>query len=117
LHRAYYDTADAYIPMLAGAALGDIFINSAYRKLTGQQALDNPEVITNLLDFEKEFKEIDSHNVFPLLARYDQIITYERQKLSYDGHCVQVIEKGHITAAADFAALRQHIHKHISPES
>jgi hypothetical protein len=38
LHRAYRNTADVYAPMLAGAALDELFLSSAYRRLTGEAA-------------------------------------------------------------------------------
>lgn len=33
LHQSYYNTADIYVPLLAGTGMGDLFVNSIYRKL------------------------------------------------------------------------------------
>lgn len=34
LHYTYFNTADSYKPMLSGARMGDVFIDSAYSKVT-----------------------------------------------------------------------------------
>ena len=109
LHRAYYNTADGYIPLLAGAALDDVFLTSIYRKLTGKQALENQEVIRKILNFEDDFEKVKKNNVFPLQAFYDGIIRFEPQKRCYGARFVNIIEKGHVTAALSPALLRRHI--------
>ena len=109
LHRTYYNTADVYVPMLAGAALGEIFISSNYRKMAGKPASENPERLRQILNFEDDFQKVKENNVFPLLARYDQIINYELQKVCYGNHPINVIEKGHITGALANNELRKHI--------
>lgn len=83
IHRAYYNTADVYVPLLAGAALGEIFISSIYHKMVGRLAQENPEALRNVLNFEDEFRQVDDDNVYPLLARYDQIINFDRQRVCY----------------------------------
>ncbi len=110
LHRTYFNTADVYIPLLAGTAPADVFIRSVYRKLTDRRALENPEAVEKALDFESSFAAVKNNNVLPLLARYDQLIRYDRQKPSYgDNIPVAVIEKGHVTGSAASALLRGHI--------
>jgi len=109
LHRAYFNTADGYIPLLAGAALDDVFLTSIYRKLTGKRALENQEVIRKILNFEDDFEKVKKNNVFPLQAFYDGIIRFEPQKRSYGAQFVNIIEKGHVTAALAPALLRRHI--------
>ncbi|NOX89469.1 MAG: hypothetical protein GXO77_10615 [Calditrichaeota bacterium] len=108
LHRAYYNSADAYIPVMAGAALNAVFTSSVYRKLTGKLARQNPQVLKTVLNFEEEFRKISADNVFPLLAAYDQIITYERQRKCYGKRAVNVLEKGHISGALAYGEIRQH---------
>jgi hypothetical protein len=113
IHRAYYNTADVYVPLLAGAALGDIFSTSIYRKMTGRLAQENPEVLKKVLNFEDEFKRVKDGNVFPLLAQYDQIIQYERQRVCYGERTIKTLEKGHITGSLAHRELRAHIRKHL----
>jgi predicted esterase YcpF (UPF0227 family) len=106
LHRAFYNTADLYAPLLAGAALDEVFTGSAYRRLTGVQALSNPARIRHILNFEVQFASVNTDNIFPLLARHDQIIVYDRQKQCYGERPITVLEKGHTTAALDYGSLR-----------
>jgi len=109
MHRAYYNTADHYVPLLAGAKLGDLFTDSTYRKLTSDKALKEKEKVKNILNFEDDFKSIKSNNVHPLLAIYDQYIEYDVQKTSYGNLDINVIDKGHLTAARSYDILRDHI--------
>jgi hypothetical protein len=109
LHRSYFNTATAYVPLMAGTFLGELFIRSKYKKLTAENALKNPDTLRKVLNFDDAFKKITSPNVFPLLGRYDQFIEYDIQKESYNGHPVKVIENGHVTGALKTKALRNHI--------
>ncbi len=109
MHRSYYNTADTYVPLLAGAKLGSLFTDSKYRLITSDRALKQEEKIKNTLNFEDDFLSIKSRNVHPLLARYDQYIEYDVQKPCYEGLEVDVIDKGHITTARSYDILREHI--------
>lgn len=113
LHCAFFNTADTYIPLLAGTAPADVFTRSVYRKLTDRRALSNPAAVEKALNFEKRFAA-GGNNVFPLLARYDQLIRLERQNTSYgDDIPVRVIERGHVTGSASSFELRRHILGHL----
>jgi hypothetical protein len=109
LHKAYFNSADRYIPMLAGAALDEVFTSSLYQKLAGKNVHENPERVRQVLNFEKAYRDVDLENVYPLLGRFDSIIEYDRQKSCYGDRPVQVFEKGHTTSAVAFADLRKHI--------
>lgn len=109
LHRAYYNTADLYVPLFAGAALDEVFTASLYRHLTGRLALEHPEQLKKVLNFEPEFTRKSENNVFPLLARHDQIVPFARHRLCYGNQPITVLEKGHITASLAHHALRQHL--------
>ncbi|HDS44803.1 MAG TPA: hypothetical protein ENN68_01685 [Methanomicrobia archaeon] len=109
IHRAFFNTADSYVPLLAGAALGDIFTRSVYRKLTGRLARASPDELRAVLNFEREFARIQANNVFPLLARHDQIIRFDRQRICYGNRRIITLEKGHLTASLVPGALRRHI--------
>jgi hypothetical protein len=109
MHKAYFDSADRYIPMLAGAALDAVFTGSIYRKLTGENVRQHPDLVQKALNFETAFSTRSMHNVYPLLGRYDSIIEYDRQRSCYGDRPVRVLEKGHTTAAMAFGDLRQHV--------
>lgn len=109
LHRSYFNSADAYVPLLAGAALDHLFTDSVYRKMGGRIARENPGKIRDILNFEKDFQKINDDNVFPLLGRYDQYIQYSRQRKSYRTDNIKVLEAGHITAFLKAGKLKSHI--------
>jgi len=109
LHRGIFNTSTAYVPLLAGAYLGELFLKSKYRKLTSDIALENPEKIRRLLNFDQCFKSQNTQNVFPLLARHDQFIEYEVQKKTYNGYPLKTIERGHVTGALTTGALADHL--------
>jgi hypothetical protein len=115
LHRAHCGSADIYVPIFAGAALEDVFLASAYRALTAEIATDEQSPLKSLLNFEIEFLQAPEMNVYPLLARHDQIIRLERQKQSYAKHPVTVIDKGHVTGSLASEALRTHVLKAMTP--
>jgi predicted esterase YcpF (UPF0227 family) len=113
IHRAYFNTAQIYAPLLAGARLGDIFSTSIYHKMTGRLAQEHPEVLKKVLNFEDRYKRVKVDNVFPVLARYDQIIQYNQQRVCYGNRAIKTLEKGHITGALAHSELRAHILKHL----
>lgn len=112
LHRAYFNSADVYIPLCAGAALEDLFTSSAYKRVAGT-VYKNTEAVKEIIDFEKDFQKVQTRNLYPLLARYDQLFRYERQRESYEGYPVEVLDKGHWTGALSSQQLRRHILRHI----
>lgn len=109
LHRSFYNSAHTYIPIFAGAALDELFFSSYYKKLAGDIVSQNPDAVKKALNFTHEFAQVKDNNVFPLMARFDQIIEYEVQKQCYDEKIVTVIDKGHITGALASKELRAHI--------
>ncbi len=109
LHRSFYNSAHVYIPIFAGAALDELFVSSCYKRLAGDAVRQNPGAIKQALNFTHEFAQIKDNNVFPLMARFDQIIEYDVQKQCYDEKIVTVIDKGHITGALASDKLRAHI--------
>jgi hypothetical protein len=111
LHRSWFNSANAYVPMFAGAALDELFLSSYYRKLASPLVSAHPEALTKVLNFTTQFTSRKEHNVFPLLARYDRIIEYDRQKRCYGDMPIAIIDKGHITGALDSNVLCSHILK------
>ena len=109
LHRCYFNSSTAYVPLLAGAYLGELFLNSKYRKLASNLVFQEPEKIRQLMNFNDDFRKVKNGNVFPLLAIYDRYIEYDVQKKSYEGHPVRAIENGHVTGSLNTGALRNHI--------
>ncbi|MBX0296689.1 hypothetical protein EGH23_17565 [Halomicroarcula sp. F27] len=109
LHRACFGSADRYVPLFAGAALGDMFVSSVYRYMTADAARRRPSQLREVLDFEDAFRAVEAANCAPLLGRYDRIIEYDRQRPSYTGMSLAVLERGHVTGSLAAAPLRQHV--------
>jgi len=113
LHRTFFNSADVYIPMLAGTVPSDVFTSSIYRRLTANLAHENRSVVEETLDFKEQFAKRSEDNIFPLLARYDQVMRLKEQKESYGNYPVAVIEKGHFTGSLATAELRKHVLPHL----
>mgnify|MGYP006278059771 FL=1 len=109
LHKAYMDSADTYIPIMAGASLDDLFIGSSYSRLTGRRALEDPEKLKAVLDYSEKLSERDLSSVFPLLALHDQYIRYDVQRPCYGERYVTDLDKGHVTALLAVDDIRAHI--------
>lgn len=109
LHFTYFQSADCYKPLLAGANLGDVFIKSAYTMVTSENGKSNPDVLNKVLNFDNDLQKRDQYNLFPLLGKNDQIIRYNVQKMAYSTKNLKVVPYGHATGATKFKMLRQHI--------
>jgi len=109
LHHIHYNTASIYAPLLAGAAMDAVLLDSIYS--TGMASLSKEEekTVRQMLNFERDFRKSDRNNVYPLLARQDEIVQYDRQVKAYEGMSIKTIEKGHTTGALAFTELREHI--------
>ncbi len=107
LHKIYYDSADLYIPIMAGAALDKLFLDSAYRRVTGEKALNDHEAVSSLLNFEDKYDLTDQENVHPILALHDRYCEFSVQKKCY--RKVNVINRGHVTGAASYGLIGNYI--------
>ena len=107
LHRACFDTADQYAPIMAGAALDEIFMTGAFKRLLGPAGAANPDDLQRVLNFEEAFAAHKRTNVNALMMRHDAIVDFERQSRCFEPHSVQIIERGHTTGAFAAARLRR----------
>jgi hypothetical protein len=114
LHHAVFNSADVYVPMLAGAAFGKVFTESGYRALVGKAGRERPEQIEQVLNFEDAYSRVPHTNVYPVLGRYDRYIDFDTQKRCYGDQPILVLDKGHVGAALSPHVLRQHIISHLS---
>lgn len=109
LHRTYFGSADTYVPLFAGTAVGEMFVSSVYRYMTADAALRQPSRLREVLNFETDFRAVEADDCAPLLGRYDRIIEYERQRSSYAGMSLAVLDRGHVTGALTATPLRKHV--------
>ncbi|TVP44417.1 MAG: hypothetical protein EA350_11585 [Gemmatimonadales bacterium] len=105
LHRAHFDSADFYAPIMAGAALDEVFVSGAFRHLVGPAGRRNPDDLRRVLNFERAFAARTRPNVHGLLMRHDAIIELEHQVSCYSPHRVTVLDKGHSTGALASAEI------------
>lgn len=113
LHRAFFDSADTYIPMLAGSSMEKSFLDSGFYELASDLVKDNPEKMKKILNFDKQFIGNTKNNIFPLLGKYDQFIRLDSHLECYENHPVSIIERGHLTTAFSPEMMRDHIVKEI----
>lgn len=113
LHHIHCDSADVYVPLLAGVAEDDVFFDSIYNTGVAQLSTENVEALRDLLNFEAEFAQTDHTNVYPLLARYDRVVRYDVQRASYGTLPVETIRKGHVTGGIAAGSLRSHLLRHL----
>ena len=109
LHHTHYGTADAYAPLLAGAAMDAVLLDSVYSKLIAIPEGQSDESIRRALNFEEAYARADRSIAYPLLARYDQYIVYERQAPCYGDCAMTVLPRGHATGALATTRLREHV--------
>lgn len=77
--------------------------------MTAASARSQPARLREILDFEEAFTAVDASDCSPVLARYDRIIEFERQRACYDELPLTVLDKGHITGSLATARLREHV--------
>jgi hypothetical protein len=116
LHHTYFDTCHTYSPIFAGAALDDLFTNSIYQKLLATSAKPCNARFRHALNFEHDFAARDNDNVFPVMARHDQFIRFQRQSGIYGPGRMTVLERGHTTGAVAYAQLGRHVAERLHSE-
>jgi hypothetical protein len=114
LHRAFYGprepaTVDRYIPICSGARISPVFVDSVYQKLVDEDARSQPEVMSEYLDFEEEFRANKANDYRPLLFRHDALVELTVRRSAYDGMDLQILDKGHFAGQHATDAMRDHI--------
>lgn len=108
LHRAYHDSAQLYAPIFAGDRLGEMFVSSAYRRMTGSLAQEHPDTLREILDFQDAYASATAASR-PMLGRFDRIIELEVQQSAFADEDLSVIDYGHVTGALQSQRLRDHV--------
>lgn len=111
-HHLLFDTADAYVPFMAGARHGDIFLSTVpASKLARRQ----PDHIRACLNFDEAWAERAHPNVFPVLARNDGLNRLNVQLPSYAGTPVAIWEGGHLLGVSRPELVRAALLDHAFP--
>lgn len=105
-HRLAFGSADAYVPFVAGTRHGEIFFTTI---ASGAAARRSPDCVRSQLNFDGAWGQTTHPNVYPVLARFDQLNRLEVQGPSYGPMPVDVWQGGHLTNSLHPARSRQKI--------
>lgn len=109
IHRAYFNTAQAYIPILAGTRLDEMFITSGFKMLCSKDAQKEKTLLKERLNFFSKFRRVTTFNLYPMMALHDNLSEFKVQKSAYNGFPLRVVEEGHISAILKPSLSRDHI--------
>jgi len=110
-HHLAFDSADAYVPFMAGTAQAEIFL-STYP--AARRARAQPDALRAALDFRASWAARAHPNVFPVLGSHDQLNRLDVQAPSYGGIPLEIWDAGHITGANAAAAIRAALARRIA---
>lgn len=109
-HHLCFDSADIYIPFVAGGRHTDIFLDTVH---SGIATIEDAQYVRERLDMETEWSRRDHPNVYPVLARRDGLNRLETMLPSFGSTPVEFWEKGHLQGASSPALVRAKIDRHI----
>ncbi|MEF8973580.1 MAG: hypothetical protein V5A15_01715 [Haloarcula sp.] len=109
-HHAHLDTADAYVPLMAGTAHGEIFLTSVP---AAPAALDRPGHLRQRLNFTDAWRERDHDHVHPVLGRHDRLNRLTTQRASYPGVTPTVWPVGHVQGIGAHDRIRRCLERRL----
>lgn len=112
-HHLIYNSADAYVPIVAGTLHGEIFLSTVPAARTIRR---RPHYIRDRLNFSEAWAQRIHENVFPVLARYDQLNRLDVQGPSYGDMDVTLWPGGHLYGANRPHLIREIIDSRVHQE-
>jgi len=109
-HHMMYDTAEAYVPFMAGTCHGDIFLTTVP---ASKIAVAQPDYIRQKLNFDAEWQKKKHPNVFPVLGEKDLLNKLEMQLPSYGDMPVDIWEGAHMYGVIRPHLIREKIEYHL----
>ncbi|WP_277556175.1 hypothetical protein [Halobaculum limi] len=109
-HHVHHDTADVYVPLMAGTAHGEIFLSSVP---AAPAARDRPEYLRRRLNFTDSWGNRDHDHVHPVLGRHDRLNHLGTQRSSYPGVSPAVWPVGHLSGIGAHERIRQTLEPHL----
>lgn len=111
LHNLRFGSADKVFPLLGGAQLGDVFLDSALTKLVARAKADaNADAIRAAFNYGDALTPDHLANTYALLARDDQLVKLDRELPVYRTQPVRVLPGSHVTCGVrDGETMYQHI--------
>lgn len=113
IHHTYFNSADCYKPCLAGVEIEEDLFAAQHLRLMSPLALQNRLKVKEVLSIQTDFNQIDHNKLYPLLARYDQVVDLAKQGQYYPQENMTIIDKGHATWALALRPIREHLLKGI----
>jgi len=110
-HHVAHDSADAYVPFMAGTAHGVVFLTTVP---AAPRALAAPALVRERLDFTDEWRARDHDHVHAVLGLHDCLNRYETQRASYPGLDPEVWCLGHVRGGGAHARRRRVLDDHLS---
>ena len=110
-HHMMYDSADVYVPFVAGTRHGDIFLTTIQ---SGAPARAAPHAVRSRLNFYDAWMERQHTNVFPVMGRYDQLNRLEVQGPSYGDMPLTVWDGGHLYGVIHPGMIRDEIESRLN---
>lgn len=111
-HHAHHDTADAYVPLMAGTAHGEIFLTTVPAAPTARSRAGH---LRERLNFTDAWREREHAHVHPVLGRHDRLNRYETQRASYPGIDPTVWPVGHLRGIGAYDCIRRSLDRHLCP--
>jgi hypothetical protein len=103
-HHLAFDSADAYVPVVAGCAHAEIFLSSWPAARSARRRADR---LRDRLNFADEWTDREHPTVFPVVGLYDCLNRYETQVPSYGDTTPDVWPVGHFEGAEVGDRLRE----------
>ncbi|MFC7138022.1 hypothetical protein ACFQRB_19290 [Halobaculum litoreum] len=111
-HHVHHDTADAYVPLMAGTAHGEIFLTTVPAAPAARSRAGH---LRKRLNFTDTWLERDHAHVHPVLGRHDRLNRYATQRASYSGVEPAVWPVGHLRGIGAYDRIRQSLDRHLNP--
>ncbi|MFC5368117.1 hypothetical protein [Salinirubrum litoreum] len=102
-HHLAFDSADAYVPVVAGCAHAEIFLSSWPAARSARRRADR---LRERLNFADEWADRDHPTVHPVVGLYDCLNRFETQVPSYGDTTPDVWPVGHFEGAVAGDRLR-----------
>jgi hypothetical protein len=109
-HHVHLDTAETYVPMMAGTAHGEIFLTTVPAAST---ALDRAYHLRQRLNFTDVWREREHDHVHPVLGRYDRLNRLAVQRASYPGVDPTTWPVGHLRGIGAHGRIRRCLDRHL----
>ncbi len=116
LHFLLFNTADLYFPFVAYPNVGEIFSGRAYKyALNDRKGWQKNKLFLDSFRFKNNFSEKNKAKVFPILAKKDWYIDFDKAKEFWDGYQTKVYDLGHKSIGIKLPDIHKYVKNKIKP--